>query len=129
MYRNSHRCAAASGPRPSRPPPPPEYRLAVSCVMAARGCPAWLSLARHHSRELYERAGAACIVFRLFAHLGRELHVSTPSSTVLTSLEQVHEYLLTLGTCKCGLDCPLRPEAVFNFDPQVTVTAKGNKAT
>ncbi|KAE8737112.1 hypothetical protein FOCC_FOCC017427, partial [Frankliniella occidentalis] len=41
-----------------------------------------------------------------------------PSSTVLTSLEQVHEYLLTLGTCKCGLDCPLRPESVFNFDPK-----------
>lgn len=24
-----------------------------------------------------------------------------------------------MGTCKCGLECPLRPEQVFNFDPKV----------
>ncbi|TGZ48223.1 Methyl-CpG-binding domain protein 5 [Temnothorax longispinosus] len=42
----------------------------------------------------------------------------TPSSTALGSLDQLKEYLTTVGTCKCGLECPLRPEQVFNFDPK-----------
>lgn len=46
--------------------------------------------------------------------------VCSPSNAVVTSLEQVREYLLTPGTCKCGLDCPLRPETTFNFDPKVS---------
>ncbi|KAG9432551.1 mucin-17-like [Apis mellifera carnica] len=41
-----------------------------------------------------------------------------PSSTALGSLDQLKEYLTTVGTCKCGLECPLRPEQVFNFDPK-----------
>ncbi|KAK0179054.1 hypothetical protein PV327_007880 [Microctonus hyperodae] len=41
-----------------------------------------------------------------------------PSSTALGSLDQLKEYLTTAGTCKCGLECPLRPEQVFNFDPK-----------
>ncbi|KAJ1527673.1 hypothetical protein ONE63_007633 [Megalurothrips usitatus] len=59
---------------------------------------------------------------RLSPSHGTRLSLSlccSPSSTVLTSLDQVREYLLTLGTCKCGLDCPFRPESVFNFDPKV----------
>ncbi|CAD6215987.1 GSCOCG00004292001-RA-CDS, partial [Cotesia congregata] len=43
-----------------------------------------------------------------------------PSSTALGSLDQLKEYLTTAGTCKCGLECPLRPEQVFNFDPKVS---------
>jgi len=43
----------------------------------------------------------------------------SPSSTALGSLDQLKEYLMTVGTCKCGLECPLRPEQVFNFDPKV----------
>lgn len=43
----------------------------------------------------------------------------SPSSTALGSLDQLKEYLTTAGTCKCGLECPLRPEQVFNFDPKV----------
>ncbi|KAH1175970.1 hypothetical protein KIL84_020704 [Mauremys mutica] len=31
----------------------------------------------------------------------------SPSGTNLTSLEQTRAYLLTDGTCKCGLECPL----------------------
>lgn len=31
----------------------------------------------------------------------------SPSGSVLSSLEQVKAYLLTDGTCKCGLECPL----------------------
>lgn len=31
----------------------------------------------------------------------------SPSGSLLSSLEQVKTYLLTDGTCKCGLECPL----------------------
>lgn len=44
----------------------------------------------------------------------------SPSSTALSSLEQVKEYLMTQGTCKCGLECPLKYDTVFNFDPKVS---------
>uniref|UniRef100_A0A1L8DIF5 Putative homeobox transcription factor n=1 Tax=Nyssomyia neivai TaxID=330878 RepID=A0A1L8DIF5_9DIPT len=40
----------------------------------------------------------------------------SPSGETLKSLEQVKEYLLRPGTCKCGLPCPLRPDLYFNFD-------------
>ncbi|KAF5276836.1 hypothetical protein FQA39_LY06388 [Lamprigera yunnana] len=43
----------------------------------------------------------------------------SPNNTALSSLEQVKEYLLTPGTCKCGLECPLKYESVFNFDPKI----------
>ncbi|XP_050432376.1 uncharacterized protein LOC126840571 [Adelges cooleyi] len=46
----------------------------------------------------------------------------SPSNAVLSSLDQVKIYLKTQGTCKCGLECPLHSEQVFNFD--TTVTAK-----
>ena len=29
------------------------------------------------------------------------------------------EYLKTEGTCKCGLDCPLFVQNVFNFDARI----------
>ncbi|XP_078545119.1 methyl-CpG-binding domain protein 5-like [Lissotriton helveticus] len=45
----------------------------------------------------------------------------SPSGTTLTSLEQIRNYLLTDGTCKCGLECPLNIHKVFNFDPTVAV--------
>lgn len=31
----------------------------------------------------------------------------SPSGSVLACLDQVKAYLLTDGTCKCGLECPL----------------------
>ncbi|XP_070511248.1 uncharacterized protein [Cardiocondyla obscurior] len=49
---------------------------------------------------------------------GAIIYIS-PNSTALGSLDQLKEYLTTVGTCKCGLECPLRPEQVFNFDPKV----------
>ncbi|KAF4080164.1 hypothetical protein AMELA_G00167360 [Ameiurus melas] len=55
----------------------------------------------------------------------------SPSGSVLSSLEQVKSYLLTDGTCKCGLECPLILPKVFNFDPGATVkqrTAEDVKA-
>ncbi|XP_050538813.1 uncharacterized protein LOC126904125 isoform X2 [Daktulosphaira vitifoliae] len=51
-----------------------------------------------------------------------EICYISPSNTVLNSLDQVKTYLKTQGTCKCGLECPLHSEQVFNFD--VTVLAK-----
>lgn len=41
----------------------------------------------------------------------------TPSNCLLWSLDEVVGYLLSDGTCKCGLDCPLVVHQVFNFDP------------
>lgn len=38
---------------------------------------------------------------------------SSPSGSLLSSLEQVKTYLLTDGTCKCGLECPLVLHKVF----------------
>ncbi|KAM5279954.1 methyl-CpG-binding domain protein 5 isoform 2-T2 [Ctenodactylus gundi] len=58
------------------------------------------------------------------------LYVS-PSGSLLSCLEQVKAYLLTDGTCKCGLECPLVLPKVFNFDPGATVkqrTAEDVKA-
>lgn len=53
-------------------------------------------------------------------HSGVVAYIS-PSGSVLSSLEQVKSYLLTDGTCKCGLECPLILHKVFNFDTGATV--------
>lgn len=45
---------------------------------------------------------------------GQVIYVS-PSGTTLSSLDEVKTYLLTDGTCKCGLECPLIIHKVFNF--------------
>ncbi|XP_054063656.1 methyl-CpG-binding domain protein 5 isoform X3 [Rissa tridactyla] len=58
------------------------------------------------------------------------LYIS-PSGSLLSCLEQVKTYLLTDGTCKCGLECPLVLPKVFNFDPGAAVkqrTAEDVKA-
>ncbi|XP_076871815.1 methyl-CpG-binding domain protein 5 [Brachyhypopomus gauderio] len=55
----------------------------------------------------------------------------SPSGSVLSCLDQVKSYLLTDGTCKCGLECPLVLPKVFNFDPGAAVkqrTAEDVKA-
>ncbi|KAM9115255.1 methyl-CpG-binding domain protein 6 isoform 2-T4 [Pangshura tecta] len=49
----------------------------------------------------------------------------SPSGTNLTSLEQTRAYLLTDGTCKCGLECPLNVHKVFNFNPVAVVVPRG----
>ncbi|XP_033953584.1 methyl-CpG-binding domain protein 5 isoform X2 [Pseudochaenichthys georgianus] len=61
---------------------------------------------------------------------GGVIYIS-PSGSLLSSLEQVKSYLLTDGTCKCGLECPLILHKVFNFDPRAAVkqrTAEDVKA-
>ncbi|RZF43497.1 hypothetical protein LSTR_LSTR005233 [Laodelphax striatellus] len=55
----------------------------------------------------------------LIGHSIQHSLVSNPSNTALRSLEQVKTYLQTQGTCKCGLECPLNCDIVFNFDPKV----------
>ncbi|XP_018601188.2 methyl-CpG-binding domain protein 6-like isoform X5 [Scleropages formosus] len=45
----------------------------------------------------------------------------SPSGAVLCSVEEAATYLLTEGTCKCGLECPLVLHKVFNFDPGILV--------
>ncbi|KAM9221751.1 LOW QUALITY PROTEIN: methyl-CpG-binding domain protein 5-like [Dugong dugon] len=55
----------------------------------------------------------------------------SPSWSLLSCPEQVRTYLLTDGTCKCGLECPLILPKVFNFDPGAAVkqrTAEDVKA-
>ncbi|XP_061592533.1 mucin-2 [Cololabis saira] len=51
---------------------------------------------------------------------GQVIYVS-PSGTALSTLDQVKTYLLTDGTCKCGLECPLIIHKVFNFSMGVKV--------
>ncbi|CAF0775386.1 unnamed protein product [Didymodactylos carnosus] len=43
----------------------------------------------------------------------------SPTNTVLDSYESVRRYLETPSTCKCGLQCPLVVDKVFNFNPTV----------
>ena len=40
----------------------------------------------------------------------------SPSGIELKSKEEIKEYLLKEGTCKCGLECPLDLDMVFDFD-------------
>ncbi|XP_050927095.1 LOW QUALITY PROTEIN: mucin-17-like [Lates calcarifer] len=51
---------------------------------------------------------------------GQVIYVS-PSGTALSCLDEVKTYLLTDGTCKCGLECPLIIHKVFNFTVGVKV--------
>ncbi|XP_040909395.1 proline-rich protein 36 isoform X1 [Toxotes jaculatrix] len=51
---------------------------------------------------------------------GQVVYVS-PSGTALSSVDEVKTYLLTDGTCKCGLECPLIIHKVFNFTVGVKV--------
>ena len=41
----------------------------------------------------------------------------SPDCRCMASAEEVLRHLLSSGTCKCGLPCPLRLDNVFNFDP------------
>lgn len=43
----------------------------------------------------------------------------SPSGASLRNHGQIKDYLLSPGTCKCGLPCPLRPEYFFDFNSQV----------
>ncbi|XP_006821968.1 methyl-CpG-binding domain protein 5-like [Saccoglossus kowalevskii] len=54
---------------------------------------------------------------------GKIVYVS-PNQSLLTSLDHVKEYMQTDGTCKCGLECPLLVDIVFNFDISLLSTQR-----
>ncbi|CAF3229583.1 unnamed protein product [Rotaria sp. Silwood2] len=41
----------------------------------------------------------------------------SPTNTILDSLDSVRHYIESPTSCKCGLQCPLIIDKVFNFDP------------
>ena len=43
----------------------------------------------------------------------------SPSGIELKSKEDIKEYLIKDGTCKCGLECPLEMDSLFDFDASV----------
>lgn len=45
----------------------------------------------------------------------------SPTGASLRSQFQIKDYLLSSGTCKCGLPCPLRPDYFFDFNIQVSL--------
>ena len=49
----------------------------------------------------------------------KNVFLFSPSGSELKSVDEVQEYLLKDGTCKCGLECPLDLQKVFDFDAQV----------
>lgn len=53
-----------------------------------------------------------------YKHLTFKL-IFSPNKSRLRSMEDLLIYLHTEGTCKCGLECPFKPDQVFNFDPKV----------
>ena len=40
----------------------------------------------------------------------------SPSNVMLKSKQEISNYLLSSNTCKCGLECPLDIDKIFNFD-------------
>uniref|UniRef100_A0A1I8PIT0 MBD domain-containing protein n=1 Tax=Stomoxys calcitrans TaxID=35570 RepID=A0A1I8PIT0_STOCA len=58
-----------------------------------------------------------------------EIVYTSPTGVTLRSAFQIKDYLLSAGTCKCGLPCPLRPECFFNFNVQVPNTPLTAAAT
>ncbi|XP_016097261.1 methyl-CpG-binding domain protein 6-like [Sinocyclocheilus grahami] len=58
----------------------------------------------------------------------RAVSYISPSGTVLRSVDEARVYLRTDGTCKCGLECPLVPNKVFNFDPAAMVRTPGHQS-
>jgi hypothetical protein len=51
----------------------------------------------------------------------------SPTNAILDSLDAVRQYLETPTSCKCGLQCPLIVEKVFNFD--TTIKSKSWEVT
>ncbi|CAF3203966.1 unnamed protein product [Rotaria sp. Silwood2] len=43
----------------------------------------------------------------------------SPTNTILDSLDAIRQYLETPSSCKCGLQCPLIVDKVFNFDSTI----------
>ena len=52
-------------------------------------------------------------------YISSSFFLFSPNNSRLRSLDHVIEYLTTEGTCKCGLECPLFAQKVFNFDARI----------
>jgi hypothetical protein len=51
---------------------------------------------------------------------------ASPSGVSLRTKKEIHAYLLSANTCKCGLSCPLDIDKTFSFDPKIDAkTASG----
>ena len=51
----------------------------------------------------------------------------SPNKSKIRNKEDLINYLELEGTCKCGLECPLKVDETFNFDPKIP--SKFNPAT
>ena len=51
--------------------------------------------------------------------IGENIVYFSPSGIQLKTGQEIKEYLMTEGTCKCGLECPVTVENAFNFDQKV----------
>ena len=51
--------------------------------------------------------------------IGENIVYFSPSGIQLKTRQEIKEYLMTEGTCKCGLECPVTVENAFDFDLKV----------
>lgn len=77
---------------------------------------------RKLKKKFYENCECChfCWTMILIWSLSSLLFHCSPPGNVLRTIGDIKDYLLTAGTCKCGLPCPFRPELFFNFDSQVS---------
>ena len=61
--------------------------------------------------------------------IGENIVYFSPSGIQLKTGQEIKEYLMTEGTCKCGLECPVTVENVFDFDQKVSPVFKNLKET
>ena len=61
--------------------------------------------------------------------IGENIVYFSPSGIQLKTGHEIKEYLMTEGTCKCGLECPVTVENVFDFDQKVSPVLKNLKET
>jgi len=50
---------------------------------------------------------------------GAIIYIS-PNKSRIRTYDDMIEYIEADDTCKCGLECPVRPRELFNFDPNVS---------
>ncbi|XP_060525583.1 uncharacterized protein LOC132701559 isoform X2 [Cylas formicarius] len=97
----------------------PSISVRTGNVMVAVGPP---SLPQHsQASNAVSNSGQYVTVpygWKRLLNNGSIIYIS-PSNTALSSPEQLKDYLLRSGTCKCGLECHFKYENVFNFDPKV----------
>ncbi|KAA0186756.1 hypothetical protein HAZT_HAZT009773 [Hyalella azteca] len=99
---------------------PARPQMNVSKAMYVNGGVAPTNNSLMHSTPSHPGALLVVVPFgwRRIISANRVVYVS-PSGNELSSALAVSQYLTTEGTCKCGLQCPLKVASVFCFDPNV----------